>query len=78
MAYGALDDAPGERGQPGTRVVAAARRELREHLVGPVLRPGFPAVADQVLQAPPTHQRPDRVLVHVEIRRHVRLDVRRH
>ena len=64
---GALHDAAGEDRQPGPQVVAAALGELRDHLVGPVLDAGFPAVGDHVLQAALAHQRAHGVLVLVQI-----------
>ena len=58
------------------RVVAAQLLELRDHVVGPVLRAGLPAVVDDVADALLAHLvGADRLLVAVEILLHVVLHV---
>ncbi len=48
---GAFDDSARQYRQPWCRIVAAKRFELRHHIVSPVLRSGFPAVIDHILNA---------------------------
>ena len=50
-----LNHPSGENWHPGTRIVSSPFGELRNEVVGPVLRAGFPAVADHVLKAAFAH-----------------------
>ena len=67
-SFGAFDNSPGQHWQPRRRLVTAKFFELRHHVVSPVLRAGFPAVIDHVLNAFLTHLiRPNSFFVAVEV-----------
>ena len=72
--FGALDHAAGKHGHPGCGIVAAQLFELRDHVVSPVLRSGFPTVVDYEANASLAHQfGADGFLVAVEVRLEVLL-----
>jgi hypothetical protein len=53
--FGGFNDVAGEDRQPGNGAVSAVLGELGDHVVGPVLRAGFPAIGDDVFQAALAH-----------------------
>ena len=53
--FGAFHHLPGENRHPGQRIIAAPLLELRDHVVGPVLRTGLPAIVDHVADAALAH-----------------------
>ena len=66
--FGAFHYLPGENRHPGQRIVATQLLELRDHVVGPVLRTRLPTIVNHVADAALAHViRADRLLVAVQV-----------
>ena len=66
--FGAIDHMPRQNRHPGQRIIAAQLLELRDHVIGPILRTGLPAIVDDVADASFSHEvRANRLLVTVEV-----------
>ena len=64
----AVHDLPGQNRHPGDRIISATLSELGDHIVGPILRAGFPAVVDHIAHAPLTYERgTDGLLIAIEV-----------
>src|SRR6185503_15944111 len=68
---GAVDDVAGQGWEKRRRIVPAATRELFEDVVGPVLRPGFDAVAEGRGDAPAAKQGTEHLSIERQVLRHV-------